>query len=294
MTNTSQGLSDQEIGELVSRAAKALRVALANSRIYPAGSTIMRSSLETLLDPIALYLETRELMVLMRHKDRIVLEKQAVVDTVADLLAKQHVDSVTFRRGLTAEELSAFVQVLAGAGRAGLPGQGLDAALAAQGVTHLTLNQTVFVAVGKDETVVKKFSDLVGGLAPTADVGGTMTAIRQSFDLMDQMTDAAERAESQQALVEKVAQLSPSVLRDIFERELPGKIEQSGLKDQILGELGDEKIKGIFGEITKWYHDLKQRGDSDFAAVEKLGKLKVFLNHLLNAPAAQQVPFHIF
>lgn len=294
MANAGPGLSDPEISELAARTAKSLRVALANSRIYPAGSTIMRSSLEGLLDPIAHYLETHEIMVLMRHKERLMLEKQAVLDAVADVLAKQHVDSLTFRRGLTTEELSIFIQLLAGASKAAAPGQPLDTALTAQGVTHLTLNQTVFVAVGKDETVVKKFSDLVGGLAPSADVGDAMTAIRQSFDLLDQMTDAAERADSQQALVEKVAQLSPAVLRDIFERELPGKIEQSGLKDQILGELGHEKIEDIFGEITKWYHDLKMRGDSDFAAVEKLGKLKVFLNHLLNAPAAQQVPFHIF
>jgi len=144
----------------------------------------------------------------------------------------------------------------------------------------------------KGEETIAKISETIqhsGG-----DIAGLIKSLRESYDLIDTIPDPETQNQAQDQLAQDLSKQNPNVLREIFDRELPLKIEQSGLKRRLLSTLSQDKIQDIFGEISTWYAEIRKNESSDFGAVEKLGKLQQFIQTILQAPAAKEIPRQFF
>ena len=262
----------------ISNIIKTLRVTISNLRIYPAKSQIVTGSISTLCEYISSGIATEHGMTISRLADKLLIndtEAQAkdVLSGAAQIIKVLEtcgIQSITFRAGLSTEELSDFIAAILRAKKKDLPEY-----------PHIALDQTVYVATVKGEDMVVKISDTIrhsGG-----DIGGLITSIRESYDVIDTAPTPEIKEELNEHLAQELAQQDPSVLREIFDRELPLKLEQSGIKTRLLSALTKEKIQEIFGEISQWYNDIRTAEGSDFAAVEKLEKLKSFIQTVLNS-----------
>ena len=87
-----------------------------------------------------------------------------------------------------------------------------------------------------------------------------------------------------------MAAMPAHLLKDLFENPLPKRVEDAGLRDEVLRKMTKEKVHDIFSEIGQWYENIRRNTESDFEAVEKLNQLKGFLGKLLGSPASRQVP----
>ena len=55
-------------------------------------------------------------------------------------------------------------------------------------------------------------------------ISSLMSSLRESYDMMDKLPSEGERRNVQNQIASKVAALSPSILRDLFENPLPKKL----------------------------------------------------------------------
>lgn len=275
--------------ELTGNLIKTFHLAITYLKIYPATSQMAAATLDTLARTLNLCFEVQSTVTLSELSGKLLVdgaepagrELQMTGNNILRMFSQRKIQSITFRAGCTREELTAFITALIRNRRDDMPAFG-----------HIGLDQTTYVAIVKGEEAVAKISDIIHGSG--GDIAGLITSLRESYDLIDTLPDPQARARAHDHLAQELARQDPEALRDIFERELPAKIEESGLKHKLLNALSQEKIQAIFGNISRWYDQIRQAEGSDFAAVERLEKLKVFIRTILTAPAARQIPLQFF
>src|SRR3989339_280461 len=275
--------------ELVNHLIKTFHLAVTYLRIYPPTSQLVVTTLDSFSKSVQGLAEKNNTLTFSELSGKLLVdgkesdprEIQLIGAIILKLFTQRKIQSITFRSGITTEEMTDFFTALMRKRRDELPE-----------FPHIALDQTVYVAMVKGEEAVVKISEMVQNSG--GDIAGLITSLRESYDLIDQFPDPAMRNQMQDHLAQELAKQDPSALRDIFDRELPKKIEESGLKRRLLGALSQEKIQSIFGEISTWYDEIRRNESSDFAAVEQLEKLKNFMQAILSAPAAKEVPRQFF
>ncbi|MBN1621009.1 MAG: HEAT repeat domain-containing protein [Endomicrobiales bacterium] len=275
--------------ETIDHLIKTFRLAIANLRIYPPTSQIVMATVDTFYKTINNVLQENKSLSFAKLADKLLInstepkanDTHMAANMVIKLFDQKQIQSITFHSGLTKDELSNFLTNILKKKKEELPQ-----------FPHIALDQTVYVATVKGEETVVKISDSLktsGG-----DIIGLIKSIRESYDMIDEIPDHNTREQLQEHLAQELARQDTTVLRDIFDRDLPPKIEQSGLKKRLLNSLSREKIQDIFGEIATWYEEIRKMEGSDFAAVEQLEKLKKFMHNVLIAPAAKEIPKQFF
>jgi len=278
-------LEQEVIGNLI----KSFHLAVTYLKIYPPTSQMVLSTFDVFAKTIrgiaekngSLTLSELSGKLLVDGKESETREVQLIANNVLKLFSQKKIQSITFRAGLTQEELLDFITNVTRKKREELPEY-----------PHIGLDQTVYVAMIKGEDAVVKITEMVNKTG--GEIVGLIKTIRESYDLIDQIPEGASKVEAQDRLAQELAKQDPGVLRDIFERELPPKIEESGLKPKLLNVLSRDKIQDIFGEISTWYDEIRKNESSDFAAVDQLEKLKIFMQTILHAKAAKEIPRQFF
>jgi HEAT repeat protein len=279
-------MTDQE---LVSTLIKSFHLTLTYCKIYPPTSQMVSATFDTLYRTAAVLAGSNQSLTFSALSGKLLVDgtepaardSMAAGDNILHLFEQRKIQSITIRDGVTREELMDFIYGLLRKNREELPSY-----------PHIALDQTVYVAMVKGEEAIVKITEMLQNTG--GDIVNIIKSVRESYDLIDQIPDAAARQKAQDTLAQELAKQDTAVLRDIFERELPRKIEESGLKPKLLSALSQEKIQDIFGEISVWYEDVRKKEGSDFAAVDQLERLKKFMQTVLNAPAARQVPLQFF
>jgi hypothetical protein len=278
-------LEQDVIGNLI----KTFHLAVTYLKIYPPTSQMVANTFDVFAKTIQGIAEKNGTLTLSELSGKLLVdgkesdsrEVQLIANNVLKLFSQKKIQSITFRSGITREELLDFLTSIIRKKREELAA-----------FPHIGLDQTVYVAMIKGEEAVVKITEMIketGG-----EIVGLIKTIRESYDLIDQIPDGASKAQAQDRLAQELAKQDTGVLREIFERELPIKIEESGLKPKLLNALSQEKIKDIFGEISTWYDEIRKKESSDFAAVDQLEKLKIFMQTVLHAPAAKEIPRQFF
>ncbi len=264
---------------------KTLRLTVSNLRIYPPTSQMVMVALDTLYKTVQQLAEQHQSLTVSELSGKLMLNGTApntkevllASQDILKVMALRHVQSITFRKGITREELSDFITSIIRKKREELAEY-----------PHIALDQTIYVATVKGEETVVKITELVQG--SKGDMVGLITSLRESCDLIDQISDPSVREQTQEHLAQELAKQDPATLREIFDRELPPRVEQSGLKQNLLRALSQDKIQEIFGEISGWYEEIRKKESSDFNAIDQLEKLKIFMQTVLQAPAAKEIP----
>jgi HEAT repeat protein len=275
--------------ETINHLVKTFRLAIANLRIYPLSSQIVSATLETFYKTISGAVESSKTLTFSRLADKLLInsEEPKAKDTqmaaimVLKLFSQKNIQSITFRQGLAKDELTGFLLDILKKKRDELPQY-----------QNIDLDKTVYVSTIKGEETVVKISETIKNSG--GDIVGLIKSVRESYDMIDEVPYDNLREQLQDHLAQELAKQDTEVLRDIFDRDLPPKLEQSGLKKRLLSSLSREKIQDIFGEISDWYEEIRKMEGSDFAAVEQLEKLKKFMHSILKAPAAKEIPRQFF
>lgn len=278
-------LDQETIGHLV----KTFHLTITYLKIYPPTSQMVVATFDAFTKAIQPLSEKNNTLTFSELSGKLLIdgtepenkEIQMIGNNILKLFNQRKIQSITFKTGLTKDELLDFIMGVLRKKREELPD-----------FPHVALDQTVYVATIKGEEAVVKIKDMVNNSG--GEIVGLIKSIRESYDLIDELPDGGSKAQAQDRLAQELAKQDPTVLREIFERELPPKIEESGLKSKLLSALSQEKVQGIFGEISKWYDEIRKKEGSDFAAVEQLGKLKNFMQTILHAPAAKEIPRQFF
>lgn len=275
--------------ETIANLIKTFHLAITNLRIYPPTSQMVTAIFDTFYKMISAILETDKSLtfselsgkMLVNGKEPDSREIAIIGSNILRVLNQRKIQSITFGSGLTKNELSDFVVNLLTKKRDDF-----------STYQHIALDQTVYVAMVKGEEAIIKITELVGKSG--GEIVGLIKSVRESYDIIDQIPDQNQRIIAQNKLAQELAKQDTATLREIFERELPSRIEESGLKTQLLGTLSQDKIREIFGDIAVWYEEIRKKESSDFAAIEQLEKLQKFIKIVLQSPAAKDIPRQFF
>jgi HEAT repeat protein len=278
-------LNQESIGNLI----KTFHLTITYLKIYPPTSQMVTNTFDALYRDITQILAVQPTLtfselsgkLLVEGKEAENREVQLIGNNILQLFSLRKIQSITFRPGVAREELMEFINNILRKKRDEIKES-----------PHIALDQTVYVAMVKGEEAVVKISEMIQSSG--GDIAGIMKSLRESYDLIDQLPDPSARVRTQDALAQELAKQDATVLREIFERELPRKIEESGLKPKLLSALSKDKIQDIFGDISAWYAEVRKMESSDFAAIEQLERFKKFVRTILSAPAARQMPVQFF
>jgi HEAT repeat protein len=267
-----------------------LRAAVINQRIYPPGSPMVERSVGQIMQALQVALKAGESVTYTSRQGRLFVKGQEIPDasTLCPYLDEHGIQSLTFHPGATQEEVSQLVLLLS---KKKQPGLQPAAWLAEQKVANIAIDKVTVVEVMEGEVVMKKFDALFNNVR---DFPALMNSMRESFELMEKMPDEREKTKVQEHMARKMSGLSPVLLRDMFENELPKKMEDSGIKTLTLNAMTQDKIHEIFSDIGDWYRDIRDSSSSELEVVEHLSKLKSFLGKILKSPSSKKVPFSLY
>ncbi|MDI6640994.1 MAG: HEAT repeat domain-containing protein [Elusimicrobiota bacterium] len=286
--------------ELILSIIKSLRAGVTNYRIYPAGSKMVIDSLNLLYSNLQRYFQLKDTLIISETQNKMLIngeEVKALSDPVImSIFADLKLQSITFKKELTLNELSNFIEIISKRKVQLKTETGvaikIPELLKTKNVKNILLDEIKYVAIKEGEEIVTKISSLVGSLS--ADPAIFMKSLREVYDSLDELKDEKIKQNLVGMLAKKLASLDPTQLKEFFDRTLPTKIEQSGLREAVINALPQEKIQEILNEIIVWYEDIKKTSASEFEAVERLSGLRQFLNKILTSPQARNIPFRFF
>lgn len=276
------------------RAISVLRSAVVNARIYPKGSQMIETSLKGAHDALAACLQETPQILISDIQGKLCINGKEASEArdFRTFLVQHEIQSLKLLQGV---EMSEIVSLVDGLGKR--KGQyddkkNLSEWLAAQGVTHLQVEEVEYVALQKGEVVVQQITQLMDQAA--GDTTALINSIDESFRLMDQLPDDQTRKDVQKQMANHLSGLPPFQLKELIDSQLPEKAENAGFKEAVIQALSQEKLEETLEEVHKWYKQIKQETASEFEVVEKLNDLKSFLGKVLHSPASKTVPFALY
>jgi len=271
---------------------KLFRTSISNSRIYPSWSQIIVNAITQLYSTLNEYFQTNDLLTIGEMNHKLLVNGQEIRSLenekfLTSILSELKINGITFKKGLRIDELSSFIELLSKKQTVDI----LDL-IREKNITNISIEQVKYVAIKEGEEIVQKVSNLVDQLR--SDPVAFMTSLRDIYDSIDEIQDQTIKKDMISMIAKKLATLEPLQLKEFFDRTLPAKIEQSGLKEAVISALPQEKIREIFEEIVIWYEEIKKTATSEFEAAEQLAGLRRFLGKILSSPEAKKIPFRFY
>lgn len=277
----------------VGKAVSMLRSAIVNARIYPKGSQMVEATIKSAHQALENCLAAASPIVISDIQGKLCFNGKELAEAkdFRPFLVQQEVQSLKFLKGVELREVTALIDALGK--RSGALGdhQKLAAWLTAEGVTHIQAEEVEFVELKKGEVVVQQVLSL---LEQSTDIPSLAGSLEESYRLIDQLPDEAQKKEAQKKMAGHLSGLPPYQLRELFDTKLPETVEKSSLKDDVVQAMSHEKLEETLEEVNKWYSQIKKDSTSEFEVVEKLSSLKSFLGKVLHSPASKTVPFALY
>jgi HEAT repeat protein len=277
----------------VGKAISMLRSAIVNARIYPKGSQMVDSTIKGAQQALETCLQETSPIVISDIQGKLCVNGKEVAEAkdFRPFLVQHEVQSVKFLKGLEPREVASLIDAL-GKKKSQLgTAKNLEGWLKSEGVAHIQAEEVEFVELKKGEVVVQQVLSL---LEQSTDVSSLASALEESYRLIDQLPDEAQKKEAQKKMAAHLSSLPPNQLRELFDAKLADNVEKSDLKEAVVQSMSHEKLEETLEEVNKWYHQIKEDSKSEFEVVEKLAGLKSFLGKVLHSPASKTVPFALY
>ncbi|OIN98873.1 hypothetical protein AUJ66_00185 [Candidatus Desantisbacteria bacterium CG1_02_38_46] len=280
---------------------KSLHLAVANTRIYPRGSEIIKESINKVLDVLTGHLNEHESFILSEARGNLLIDGkeigikgvgQTISVDFAFRLAEQGIKSIEFQRGVTFEEVSVFIEGLSKRKQELQEKGGLVGFLGEKKVFNIIINEVVYVAVMKGEEILYKSPDLIAQAGDKAEA--VTKVLEENAEVISSIPDKITREGAVRSLAEKVAMLGPEVIRQVLERTASSKVKVLGIKENILRVLTTPKIEEIFTRIADWYIHIMDTMPEGEERDREINRLRQFLDEVISAPVARAAPREIF
>jgi hypothetical protein len=262
-----------------------LRVAVAQLRLYPKDSPqVLKVSTDT-YHSIHSFLETANTLTLSKTPRGLLVNGRPLPErgTVSDslesamltLLSDAAVKSISFKKGLTLDELISFLHALTRKFWDMKDGKEINKRLRDERVNQISVDEVQYVALGEGDIVIE---DAARKLA------GGETELAKLLANLDQLIDSAAQegmaSEARLHLMKKLIEQDPNLMKEAGSRAgVGGKdddTEGGGAGDGInLGDEGKvtfEQARGALGELARL---LKDSAPEHHEALRQVGKVFV-------------------
>jgi len=292
---------NEEAQEFAANLIKTLHLAVANTRLYPPGSGIIKKSSKKVLDVLAEYLHKHQSFVLSEVRGKLLLDgkemrARGVGETIsvdfAFKLAEQGIKSIKCQDGVTPEEVNAFIEGLSKKKQDIREKGGLVGFLGEKKVFNIVINEIVYIAVRKGEEILQYSPDVVEQAGDKSEA--VIRALEENAEAILSIPDKVAREGAVRSMAEKVARLSPEIIREVLERPASSNIKVLGIRESVLRVLGTPKIEEIFARIAEWYTEIIETMPEGEEREREVSRLRQFLDEVLSAPAARIAPREIF
>jgi hypothetical protein len=271
-----------------------IKVAIANIRLYPPGSSQALKATNAALAPVGSLLEDRskfslgvkdgKLLVdgaLYRHKDEL---EASSLQRFAKMLTDSAISSITFMRGITVEELNFLLEGLSRKRWSPENIREVINKLREQGVTHVTLNEQVYVALGASAFLAEKGKALLDEFTDALD--RIMKTVNEVLEMVGDLPDEAARDQAKMNIAKLLIKSDPKLLQKLIGVEETGEngAARGALQKEgsLIAGYAQEDMKEIVGDVAKLYHELKQAVPSGGATPQGVEHTKKIVNKLLS------------
>ncbi|HZE98119.1 MAG TPA: HEAT repeat domain-containing protein, partial [Planctomycetota bacterium] len=258
-----------------------LRVSVAQLRLYPKDSPQVLKTVTDTYHSIHSFLETANTLTLSKTHRGLLVNGRPLPErgTVSDsleaammgLLNDSAVKSVTFRKGLTLDELISFLHAFTKKFWDVKDGKEINKRLRDERVNQISVDEVQYVALGEGDIVIE---DAARKLA------GGETELAKLLANLDQLIDSAANegmgSEARLHLMKKLVEQDPNLLKEAGSRSQGKDTDGSGPGDGV--DLGDEgkvtfeQARQALGDLARL---LKETAPETHPALRNIGKVFV-------------------
>ncbi len=152
-------LSREEL-EQTSEFLRSFRAALINLKLYPPTSHLIVDSIETALQNLNPLLNERGSLTMSEVEKELLVEGDELdakgktyVSAVTSIFIEQGIKSITFKKGLTEEEIISLLKVLSSNPATVKEKGGVEALLKESSITHIKVNEKIYVTLEEKEMI---------------------------------------------------------------------------------------------------------------------------------------------
>ncbi len=271
----AEGLDPRTV-EMVSGAIYWIKVAIANIRLYPPGSSQALKATTAAFAPISHLLEERETFSLGQKDGRLLVNgalykhkddaEAASLARFGKTLSDSAISSITFARGITVAELNVFLDGMSRKRWSQTNIREVTRQLREEGVTHVALNEQVYVALGTADLLIEK------GEALLSESNGVLNQVMKTLsEVMEMVGDVSNQAVRDQVKLQIAAKLiesDPTLLPKLLERTAPSGAkapEEEAASPAGMAGYAEEEMREIVGEMARLYHLLREMKGSGLA-----------------------------
>jgi HEAT repeat protein len=294
----TESINEGSVQDLIVKIIKFLHLAVINVRLYPPKSEIITNSLQNILQPLSTYFKENKTLLLAESEGNLLVNNQileakgaekTLITDFAFSLADREIKSITFKRGLTLEELQVFVECLSKKGEQLRDEGGIVEILKRKQITNIILNETIYVAMVKDEVEEDLLLEQKG-----EEIQAIIKLLEKNAETISAMTDAVGKKEILKRIAQRILDFNPTVLMEFFDHVLPSQVEKMEIKKVILEHISAEKIEEIFNKMVALYQDSIRDSSSPAEVEEKTLPIKKFIERIITSPEAKNVPYQIY
>ena len=288
--------------DLLFKIIQLFRITLTNIRIYPPSSTLVEDPFNDLYNSLNEYFKNNPVLTLSEMNNNILINGEQFVskdiktlthlNELSKIIKQKELNSITFKSGLTKDELKTFLEGLVLKKPNLKTKDFLEQIFSEKKFNHITIDEIEYIpAVKSDQQISKIFTCLNQSANNMTDV---MSTLGEVYTLMDSIKEPSLYDKIQERIANYIANLDIGLLKDVIQNQLPPKIENSGLKDVVISSFTKEKLEEIFKEIVNWCKTLKEKVSSETEYLNQLNSLKNFLKKLLQSPISKLISIEVY
>ncbi|MFH1612417.1 MAG: HEAT repeat domain-containing protein [bacterium] len=293
----------KDIAKLIINIIKYLHLSSIDMKLYPVGSEIITNALKFVYNPLIAYFQEKEDLIIAESNGNLIIngqiieikesEKNIVIDFAFTLVDKE-IKSIVFKKGLTLDEIRVFVDCLSKKGEKLKDEGGIIEVFKKNNVSHIIINEIIYVAMSKDEKEEKK--DFFSSWQKGDEIQVIIKTLEKNTETISSIADEIAKKEIIKQSVEKILDFDVDILIKFFEHTLPSQVEKLKIKKEILNTISVEKLESIFNQIMEKYEELKKEKtiDNSINIDEQSTYLKKFLEKIVESPSAKECPLLIY
>lgn len=273
-----------EMGARVDGFLYQFRVSLNNLQLYPAGSRQASKAATSVYGPLMECLDTLQALTLAEADDVLLANgtpvrsegsAQSAGRFLLAFLRRVGLKSVTFRMGLSLDEMKAFLQECNRRRAGGQAGEGdsFAAALKEAGVAHIALNERVFVSVSDRDLVIESGAALLERSGDGLD--SVMRLVQEVMEITD-VQNVEVKDQVRVGLAKQILQENPAIFSQLLGSKPP-----SGGTSEGGGAVNASILVEAAAEASSLYREMRRRFASGTEEAALADRARALLQRLL-------------
>ncbi len=255
--------TNQVTFDLVVEALFRFKAAFAAAKLYPPASSPLQEATRKLHSSMAKILGKAEVVEINEVRGELLIngkllkllrlrtDKRETVKALVRILESLHIKNITFRAGITMEELSGFVGLLACRENVGF-GLVMDESMKQKGIEHIKVNERIYRPVGSDDMVIDGAKDHFEKNRGSLDE--LMRVLEEINELQFSASGGTIKDETKIKIAEKIFSLKPEFLSKFLNNS---KNSKEKIQKEVYSSMTQPQLKESVYRLASVYKSLK-------------------------------------